>query len=644
MRSKKLLAVVCSLSVLTGCFFNASVFTAQEYAAEEDSSQTGPEAASGCEERQMEKKPGEVGGNGTQNDPGLPADIPIPEMPGAPAPGPDTSEAPPLPQDLRTSGPAAEEEKREGGPTDTAPEPEAGTGEEVKEGTATGIKIEEMPGLGTASETETSDVPGPDTASETGTGDVPGTGTAPEEGTELPETEAEEVPGVDTAPEEGTEEVPGTDMEQVTAEALTAGPEVHPGEKAGGQAEQMSQIGGAGICDQAIGENAGSRIPDDREKWRGKGACPDKSEGQPSYGSIRAGTSVSWFVQVEKKYGIISACSPGIIREAMDDTSRAVGKAGGGTLVFILEEQGDWDFVESGKARGFLKKEEVESGDDVKKAVCLNGEDNYPVGIALCDPYDNAAFTHTFTTVQQICSSGQEAIMTENGRIHEFPDERSRPVGRAGTGDLLHVLIAASPGWYFIESADVRGYVWYEDLVTGDLADRILADEAGRPIPEAQSAIDPGENRSAYFTLKSSNIPAYHSTEVSGSSAGGDRHYTKEQFDLICAIVAQEDNGSYEGALAVISSAANRCTSPVWCSLGGDILSQLTSPGQYCYSLDHYWERYLNGNVPGYVKQAVMDCIENGVVNHRYTSFRSTRGKTTGTDPEKIGGNWYFGG
>ena len=122
-----------------------------------------------------------------------------------------------------------------------------------------------------------------------------------------------------------------------------------------------------------------------------------------------------------------------------------------------------------------------------------------------------------------------------------------------------------------------------------------------------------------------------------------DIRYEVDEMELIWAIVAQEDNGSYEGALAVISSAKNRTESKRWQFFGRSVLEQLMAPGQYCYSNDDYWRVRLGGNVPGYVKQAVYDCLYRGIRNHPYTCFRSKRGKITGPNAEKIGGNWFFG-
>ena len=119
-------------------------------------------------------------------------------------------------------------------------------------------------------------------------------------------------------------------------------------------------------------------------------------------------------------------------------------------------------------------------------------------------------------------------------------------------------------------------------------------------------------------------------------------NYSQSQLELIWAIVAQEDNGSYKGALAVISSAMNRTESSKWGYCGRTAMEQLTAPGQYCYSNDTYWMARLGGNVPDYVKTAVNDCLKKGIRNHNHTSFRSTKGKVTGPDAVQIGGNWFF--
>ena len=116
--------------------------------------------------------------------------------------------------------------------------------------------------------------------------------------------------------------------------------------------------------------------------------------------------------------------------------------------------------------------------------------------------------------------------------------------------------------------------------------------------------------------------------------------YSQDDLYLLYAITRQECGSSYEGALAVITSACNRAESSKWAYYGSDPLSQYTAPYQYCYDprVGGNWQRYLDGNVPDYVKQAVDDAL-NGTRNHIYMSFRSA---STGMDGEIIGGNVYF--
>ena len=113
--------------------------------------------------------------------------------------------------------------------------------------------------------------------------------------------------------------------------------------------------------------------------------------------------------------------------------------------------------------------------------------------------------------------------------------------------------------------------------------------------------------------------------------------YSAEEFDLLCAITAQECSSSYEGALAVITTACNRAESSKWGSKGSDPLSQYKAPGQFCYSIDSHWKKRLNGNYSSVVTKAVSDAL-NGKRNHNYLSFRAA-GHASG---EYIGGNVYF--
>lgn len=118
---------------------------------------------------------------------------------------------------------------------------------------------------------------------------------------------------------------------------------------------------------------------------------------------------------------------------------------------------------------------------------------------------------------------------------------------------------------------------------------------------------------------------------------GGKWSYSSQELDLLCAITAQECSRSYNGALAVITCAANRAESKRWKRNGSDPLSQYKARGQFCYSIDNHWRKRLNGKYPSHVKKAVIDAL-NGKRNHNYLSFRSA-GYARGVN---IGGNVYF--
>ncbi len=116
------------------------------------------------------------------------------------------------------------------------------------------------------------------------------------------------------------------------------------------------------------------------------------------------------------------------------------------------------------------------------------------------------------------------------------------------------------------------------------------------------------------------------------SYSGGKWSYNASEFDLLCAITAQESSSSYAGSLAVITTACNRAE-----ARGTDPLTEYKRKGQFCYSIDSYWKRRLNGNYASFVSKAVTDAL-NGARNHNYRSFRAA-GTHSGVN---IGGNVYF--
>ena len=357
------------------------------------------------------------------------------------------------------------------------------------------------------------------------------------------------------------------------------------------------------------------------------------------------------------------------VLEYPKDNARAVGKAASGSVVYILAEpqhENGWYFVESGDVRGFIRSGDLFCGDLVGSILQDKGDESFAK--ELVDPEDNRSLYFSLKSVKPAASSmGEEIAQYATSFIGKIP----------------YIWGGTSLSY----GADCSGFVQSIYRSFGINLPRIAQDQGanGEVVPDVSDA-QPGDvvywgsnphvgiylgdgkvvhcSGHSYNTVENpgtgpmiSNVDFMPITSIrryiilqddsQGIAETGFRidgtEYSQKQMELIWAIVAQEDNGSYQGALAVISSAMNRTESRNWSYEGGNALSQLTAPGQYCYSMDNYWKARLNGNVPDYVKQAVDDCLRHGIRNHEHTSFRSRRGKVTGANAVQIGGNWFFG-
>lgn len=125
---------------------------------------------------------------------------------------------------------------------------------------------------------------------------------------------------------------------------------------------------------------------------------------------------------------------------------------------------------------------------------------------------------------------------------------------------------------------------------------------------------------------KNIDVSRYHSNPEKGFNVTtGNLAYElcEEDFELLCAIVSAESDKSYDDALAVITTVLNRCETSNWISSHGrDPISQATAPNQFVVYQHGSYERFMNGNAPATVVQAVKDALA-GVRNHKYCSFRS---------------------
>lgn len=357
------------------------------------------------------------------------------------------------------------------------------------------------------------------------------------------------------------------------------------------------------------------------------------------------------------------------VLEYPKENARAVGEVQSGSLVYILAEPQDeknWYFVESGDVRGFIRKSDLFSGGSVTSILQDSGKEN--LATELISPEDNRSLYYSLSSVKPAASSIGEEIAeyatTFVGKIPYIWGGTSLSYGadcsgfvqsifssfginlpriaqdQGANGEIVPDVSDAQPGdvVYWGSSPHVGIYLGNGKVVHCSGHSYNTADNPGTGPMISNVDFMPITSIRRYIILQDDN----EGIAETGFRKDG-TEYSQKQMELIWAIVAQEDNGSYQGALAVISSAMNRTESGKWGYEGGNALSQLTAPGQYCYSMDNYWKSRLNGNVPDYVKQAVDDCLRKGIRNHNFTSFRSRKGKTTGANAVQIGGNWFFG-
>lgn len=109
-------------------------------------------------------------------------------------------------------------------------------------------------------------------------------------------------------------------------------------------------------------------------------------------------------VLVEKEYAVADGSVN--IYEQRDTSARVIGVLPEDGLCFILADgDQDWVFVESGDARGFVKKEELRTGEEAVSVIAAaSGEDNMAFAEVQVAPEDNAACYYTLTSVKVAAS------------------------------------------------------------------------------------------------------------------------------------------------------------------------------------------------------------------------------------------------
>lgn len=224
------------------------------------------------------------------------------------------------------------------------------------------------------------------------------------------------------------------------------------------------------------------------------------------------------FMKIAKKYAISDKKDLSIYEE-MDEDSVVVGNLAKRGLLYILSEESDgWMYVESGRVRGFVRSEDIITGDKAEKYIKKRRESRMKTAEELVDRMANNALDYKKVTAYDTLEKKKYAIaqqqldildgipkdtedIQENGIVLE--DKSPSAVGTLSEGGVCYILADSSEKWVYVESGDVRGFVDSELLKRGKEAMDIVRETGEENLSEAEEKIEPEKNPACYYTLTS---------------------------------------------------------------------------------------------------------------------------------------------
>lgn len=210
------------------------------------------------------------------------------------------------------------------------------------------------------------------------------------------------------------------------------------------------------------------------------------------------------FVQTDKVYAVVKNPQGALVKEERSDESATVGKLEYYGLCYILADGGsEWVYVESGNVRGFIRAEELATGDTAERLVRVKGEANLPAASLMLARSENSAYTYTHTTVYPVLASKVYALAKADLEIREARQDTARTVGTLEQGGLCYILADQDAEWVYVESGNARGFVRAAQLITGDAAESAVAGEGENNLALAAVTVEPAENGACYYTLTS---------------------------------------------------------------------------------------------------------------------------------------------
>lgn len=357
------------------------------------------------------------------------------------------------------------------------------------------------------------------------------------------ETQSETQPGTDKAQdaqtESGSEEEAGKKTVSQTEESSRGQEEER--KKAAKQPQTESEEGESGQAQQS----SEGRQEQTETESEPQGSNQQLLEGQTFY-QVEKIEEDFRFVTVEEEPAV--AREDLKIYEEMDTSARAVGTLQEDGVCYVLKQEGDWIYVESGVVRGFVEARALLTGQEASQRISsLQGEEEtisvaFPVeqlkktsqekeGLAsyavdvealqgeeeytkdwnalsfaapLVDPVENKAIAYTRTTTRETVSEKLYAVAEISLTVSASMDpEGDQEAGTLEKGGLCYILADEGSDRVYIESGDVRGFVNAANLITGKTAQEIVEEKGEENMALAEESMEPEENPVLYYTLTS---------------------------------------------------------------------------------------------------------------------------------------------
>lgn len=114
------------------------------------------------------------------------------------------------------------------------------------------------------------------------------------------------------------------------------------------------------------------------------------------------------FNTIPKDYALSRVLTFVNIREGKDSSSRIVGRLNRAGLCYIIADKDqEWVYVESGEARGFVRRDYLMMDEEASAQVEAVGEDKFSLAECLIESWENEAYTYSMDTVKDVNTSSE---------------------------------------------------------------------------------------------------------------------------------------------------------------------------------------------------------------------------------------------